>query len=308
MTSPPEAPAAASEARSQARAIAAFVLVTLIWGSTWLVIKDQISAVPSSWAVTWRFTVAAAGMFAFAALRRERLALPREAWGLALVMGLFQFFGNFQFVYRAEEHITSGLVAVLFALLLVPNAVLAWLFVGARVGGRFVAGSAVALGGIALLLAHEYRAAPAGGGAVLAGIGFTAAAIFCASIANVLQATQLARRQSVVVLIAWAMLAGALADAVFAWITAGPPVIDTSARQLVGLAYLAIIGSVVTFPLYFALIRDWGPGKAAYNGVAVPVVAMLLSTLFEGYSWSLLAGAGAALAMVGLLISLSGRK
>lgn len=302
------AAAAHSPGQSQARAIAAFVLVTLIWGSTWLVIKDQISAVPASWAVTWRFAMAAAGMFLLAAVRRERLVLSREGMLLALPLGLFQFFANFQLVYRAEQHITSGLVAVLFALLLVPNALLARIFVGARVNARFLAGSAVALAGIALLLLHEYRAAPTGAGEVLTGIGFTVCALLCASSANVMQATALARRQSVVVLIAWAMLAGAVADGLFALAVAGPPVIDTSARQLAGLAYLAIVGSVFTFPLYFALIRDWGPGKAAYNGVAVPVVAMTLSTLFEGYRWSALAGGGAVLAMTGLLIALSGRK
>ncbi|WP_374591705.1 DMT family transporter [Novosphingobium sp.] len=300
---------ASAPAPSQARAIAAFVLVTLIWGSTWLVIKDQISStVPASWAVTWRFALAAFGMFILALARREKLMLSREGMLLALPMGLFQFFANFQFVYQAEHHITSGLVAVLFALLMVPNALMARIFVKAEVSGRFIAGSAVALVGIALLLVHEYRAAPSGGGAVLTGILLTFCAILSASAANVMQATETARRQSIVVLIAWAMVFGAVADAVFAWFVAGPPVFDTSPRQLAGLAYLAVIGSVVTFPLYFALIRDWGPGKAAYNSVAVPVVAMALSTLFEGYRWSLLAGGGAALAMVGLLIALSGRK
>lgn len=299
----------ATQAPSQARAVAAFVLVTLIWGSTWLVIKDQISStVPASWAVTWRFVVAAAGMFVLALARRERLVLPRRAMAVALVMGLFQFFANFQFVYQAEHFITSGLVAVLFALLMVPNALLARVFVKAEVSGRFIAGSAVALVGIALLLLHEYRAAPAGGAAVLTGIVLTCGAILSASIANVMQATERARRQSVVVLIGWAMVFGTIADGVFAWVVAGPPVFDASPRQLAGLAYLAIVGSVVTFPLYFALIRDWGPGKAAYNSVAVPVVAMALSTFFEGYQWTLLASGGAVLAMIGLLIALSGRK
>lgn len=293
---------------SQARAIAAFILITLIWGSTWLVIKDQISAVPPAWAVTWRFALAALGMFLLALVRRERLLLSREGMLLALPMGLFQFFANFQFVYQAEHFITSGLVAVLFALLMVPNALLARVFVKAEVSGRFIAGSAVALVGIALLLIHEYRAAPAGGAAVLTGIVLTCGAILSASIANVMQAAERARRQSVVVLIGWAMVFGTIADAFYAWVTAGPPVFDSSPRQLAGLAYLAIVGSVVTFPLYFALIRDWGPGKAAYNSVAVPVVAMALSTVFEGYLWTLLAAGGAVLAMIGLLIALSGRK
>ena len=298
----------AAAPQSQARAIAAFILITLIWGSTWLVIKDQISAVPPAWAVTWRFALAALGMFALAAVRRERLLLSREGLLLAAPMGLFQFFANFQFVYQAEHFITSGLVAVLFALLMVPNALLAKIFVKAEVSGRFIAGSAVALVGIALLLLHEYRAAPAGGAAVLTGIVLTCGAILSASIANVMQAAERARRQSVVVLIGWAMVFGTIADALYAWATAGPPVFDASPRQLAGLAYLAIVGSVVTFPLYFALIRDWGPGKAAYNSVAVPVVAMALSTFFEGYQWMLLASGGAVLAMIGLLIALSRRK
>ena len=298
----------AAPAPSQARAIAAFVIVTLVWGSTWLVIKDQISAVPPGWAVTWRFLLATAGMFVLAMVRGERLGLAPDGMRLALVMGLFQFFANFQLVYRAEQHITSGLVAVLFALLMVPNALFARLFVGARVGGRFIAGSVVALAGIALLLVHEYRVAPAGGRDVLIGIGLTIGAILCASSANVMQATDTARRQSVVVMIAWAMLAGTIADAMLALAISGPPVIDTSPRQLAGIAYLALVGSVLTFPLYFLLIREWGPGKAAYNSVAVPVVAMALSTLFEGYRWSTLAVAGAATALVGLVIALSGRK
>ncbi len=289
------------------RSIAAFTLVALIWGSTWLVIKDQIAAVPPAWTVTWRFLVAGLGMFALAAIRREKLALPPRALAFAALVGVFQFAGNFQFVYRAEHYLTSGLVAVLFALLLVPNALFGRVFVGTEVGKRFLAGSAVALGGIALLLLHEYRVAPPGSGVPL-GIVLTVCGILCASTANVLLATSRARENPIVPTIAWAMTFGTLADAAFAWATSGAPVLDPRPAYLAGIAYLAIVGSVVTFPIYFALIRDWGPGKAAYNGVAVPVVAMALSTLFEGYHWTVLAVAGAMLAMAGLLIALSRSK
>lgn len=292
---------------SKARSIAAFLLVALIWGSTWLVIKDQISAVPPGWTVTWRFALATLGMFALAAVRRESIRLEPAALRLSVAIGLFQFFGNFQLVYRSEHYLTSGLVAVIFALLLVPNALLARLFLRAPLSGRFLAGSGVALAGIALLLTHEYRAAPATGG-VLTGIALVGCALLCASSANVLQATELARRQPVVPLIAWAMLWGTIADALFAWVTSGPPVLDPRPQYLWGIAYLALIGSVVTFPIYFALIRDWGPGRAAYNGVLVPVVAMALSTAFEGYRWTSLAAAGSVLALSGLLIALGGRR
>jgi drug/metabolite transporter (DMT)-like permease len=293
--------------RSEARNIAAFAVLALVWGSTWLVIKDQISAVPVGWTVTWRFAVATVGMFALALVRRESIRLTRPALLLAAVTGLFQFAGNFQLVYRSEHYLTSGIVAVFFALLLVPNALFARVFVGAPINRRFLAGSLVALAGIALLFLHEYRIAPAGPG-VLTGIVLVSFALLSASVSNVLLATDLARRQTMVPFIAWSMLFGTMANAAFAGVTSGPPMLDPRPAYLWGIAYLGIIGSVLTFPLYTMLIRDWGPGKAAYNGVVVPVIAMGLSTLFEGYRWSTLAVGGATLAMTGLLIALGGRK
>lgn len=293
--------------QSRAASIAAFILLSLIWGSTWLVIKDQIAAMPPSWSVAWRFILAAPAMFALAALRGEKLLISPEGMRLAVVIGILQFSTNFQLVYASEKYVTSGLVAVIFALALVPNALLGRIFVGAPLSRRFLAGSVVALAGIAMLLLHEYRIATLGGG-VLLGIAMASCAVLSVSVSNVAQASQIARRQPLVPLVAWSMLWGAAANVAIALTLSGPPVIDTKLTSLAGIAYLAIIGTVVTFPLYFALIRNWGPGKAAYNGVAVPVVAMALSTLFEGYQWSLLAASGAVLEMIGLLIALSGRK
>ena len=97
----------------------AFVIVSLIWGGTWLVIRDQIASVPASWSITYRFVIAALGMFALAAIRGETLRLAPGGLRWALLLGVFQFTLNFGFVYNAESYITSGLVAVMFALLVV---------------------------------------------------------------------------------------------------------------------------------------------------------------------------------------------
>ncbi|MCC6927059.1 EamA family transporter [Novosphingobium sp.] len=290
-----------------ARNLAGFVLIALIWGSTWLVIKDQISVVPAAWSVTWRFTLAAAAMFALAKWRGEPLLLGRAATRHALLFGLAQFSINFQFVYASEHYLTSGLVAVFFALLLVPNALFARLFLGERFSARFILGSLVAIAGIGLLLLHEYREAPAGID-VVTGVLLVSGAVLCASVGNVLQGTRMARSQPMATMLAWGMAIGALGDAAYAYALHGAPVLDPRPEYLMGIAYLALAGTVLTFPIYTALIRDWGAGKAAYNGVAVPVVAMALSTLFEGFRWTGLAIGGAVLAMAGLLIALSGRK
>ena len=301
-----DAPGAASF--FQPRILLPFTLVTLIWGSTWLVIRDQIGGdVPPGWSVTWRFLLAGSAMLALAAVSRQPLRLGREAWPLVAGMALFQFVGNFQFVYRAELHLTSGIVAVLFALLMVPNALFARAFLGQRVTTGFLAGSAVALGGIALLLAHEYRIAPPEGKVAL-GVALTAGGILSASAANVLQATERARALPMFSVLAWSMLLGAALDAALAWVMSGPPRFEARWSYAAGVGYLAILGSVVTFPIYFKLVRELGPGRAAYNGVVVPIVAMLLSTLFEGYRWTVLAITGSVIALAGLVIALKARS
>lgn len=284
-----------------------FFLVALIWGSTWLVIKDQIGSVPPSWSVTWRFIAAAIGMAAVAMFRRESLRVSDTTLKVAALLGLLQFVMNFQFVYRAEHHLTSGIVAVVFGLLVVPNSLMAWIFLKQPVTRAFLGGSVVAGAGIVLLLLHEYRMAPPEG-QVLVGIALTTAALFSASSANVLQASRMARGIPMIPMLAWALLFGAILDAAFAWIVEGPPQFDFRPGYIFGVLYLGIIGSVLTFPLYFRLLQRLGAGRGAYNGVLVPVVAMLLSTAFEGYRWSVLALAGSALAMLGLVLALRARS
>ncbi|KTE22718.1 multidrug transporter [Sphingopyxis sp. H050] len=289
------------------RVLIPFALVTLIWGSTWIVIKGQLGIVPPSWSVTYRFAVAAIAMFAFAIVRRERLWLDAKAMAFAMLLGVAQFTFNFNFVYRAEQHITSGLVAVLFALLIVPNTLLGRAFLKTPLEGRFLAGAGIAIVGVGLMILHEYRAAALGADEVILGTVLTIAGVVSASTANVMQGTRMARAQSMVVMIAWAMLFGALADGSYAWITTGPPVIEATAGYLGGVLYLGIIASAVTFPLYFNVIRAVGPGQAAWSSVLIPIIAMGFSTVFEDYHWATLSIAGGVVALIGLVIAVAKR-
>lgn len=289
------------------RVLLPFLFVTLIWGSTWIVITGQLGVVPPSWSVAYRFFVGAAAMFTYAAWRGERLTLSGVGWGFAALLGLAQFALNFNFVYRAELHITSGLVAVLFALLIVPNTLLGRMFLKTKVEGRFLLGAGIAIVGVGMMILHEYRAANVGAGEVLIGTLLTLCGVMSASASNVMQGTNIARAQSMVVMIAWAMLFGALGDAVFAWITTGPPVIEMTPSYLGGVFYLGVIASAVTFPLYFNIIRAVGPGQAAWSSVLIPIIAMGFSTVFEDYRWAPLSIGGGAVALVGLVIAVAKR-
>lgn len=302
-------PANAEQGRGlSARILVPFIIVTLIWGSTWLVIRDQLGTVPASWSVTYRFLIASAAMLIYALATRTPLAVPRPAWGLILLVGLPQFVLNFNLVYRAEAHITSGLVAVIFALLLVPNALLARIFLGQRLSLRFMLGSAIALLGIALLFAHELKLDGSDNSAVFAGIGLTLLAVLSAAVANVAQALERARSLPMPTLLMWSMAAGAAANAVWAWTTTGPPVVDPRPGYVAGLLYLGLAASALAFLLYYRIIREIGAARAAYSSVLVPIIAMALSTIFEGYRWSVTAGSGGALTLAGLVWALSARK
>ena len=290
------------------RILIPFLLLALTWGSTWLVIRDQISVVPSSWSVSYRIGIATIGMFLLAGAMRLKLGMGGKAHGWAILFGILQFMLNFNLVYAAEAYVTSGLVAVLFALLIVPNALLGWLWLGKPVARSFWIGSMIAMAGVAMLILREYQAAPIGAAEVLIGTGLTLVAIISVSVANVLPASRRLSQYPIITVLAWGMLYGALANIGWSLLNHGVPSWDYRPAYAGGVFYLAIIGSVVTFPLYFRLIRDIGPGKAAYTTVFIPIVAMLLSTAFEGYVWSPLALGGAVLAIVGLLVAMQARK
>jgi drug/metabolite transporter (DMT)-like permease len=286
------------------RILLPFLLITLIWGSTWIVIKDQLGTVPAVWSVSYRFYVAGAAMLAIALLRGEGVGIGRGGLVLAAMLGTFQFVVNYNFVYASELHITSGLAAVVFALLVVPNAILSWLFFDQRVTGRFALGSAVAMAGVGLLFVQEIRHAATSAQSVLTGLALVLVAVLAASISNVMQIMPAIKARPVAPLLGWAMLYGATANAVFGWAFVGPPAIEPRLGYWLGIVYLGLIASALAFWLYYDIIRKIGPAKAAYSSVLIPMIAMVISTFAEGYRWSVLALAGGALALAGLVIAL----
>jgi len=292
----------------QPRILLPFLLVTMIWGSTWIVIRDQIGTVPATWSVTYRFAIAAAAMFAYSAASGASLRIGREGHALALLFGLPQFFLNFNFVYAAEHYVTSGLVSVVFALLLVPNSALARLFLKHPMTPAFLAGSALAIAGIALLFLQELRGSAARPADVLLGIGLTLLGVLSASVSNTMQATQRLRRRPIAPMLAWGMTYGVAANALTAFLLYGPPVAEARLGYWVGLVYLGLFASALAFAVYFRIIRDIGPGRAAYSSVLVPIIAMGLSTAFENYHWSKVAVAGGVLALAGLVIALRSKR
>ncbi len=285
------------------KSIAQFVAVCCIWGTTWLIIRFQLGSVDPSWSIAYRFAIGGGTLLAWCAIRGLPLKIPRHGWGFLLLFAGMQFVLNFNFVYRAELYIPSGLLAVAFALLMVPNAIFAKIILGRSITRQFAIGSLLGIAGVAMLFAHQFTL-PGDRTAVAIGLGLTFAGILCASLSNVMQATPLGRELPSLGGLAWAMLIGAAVNAAIAGVTAGPPTWDWRPEYIAGLLILGIFASAIAFGLYFDLIRTIGPAEAAWTGIPIPIIAMGLSTLFEGYVWSVLAVAGTVIALIGLVIAL----
>ena len=294
--------------RLDASIIIPFIIFTGVWGSTWIVIRDQLGVVAPQWSVTYRFMTAAVAMAILATLKGQSLKLDRGGLFAAAVLGVTQFCVNFNSVYLAERFITSGVIATAFALLLIPNSILAWAFLGQKPGGRFLLAGLTAIVGVGMLFLHELQNNTSEASQIAIGLGLTLVGIMGASCANVFQAGKEAMRHPLLALLAWSMAIGAVLDAVIAFAVAGPPTFDPRPGYSFGVLYLALFGSVLCFALYFPVVRKIGPGNAAYSSVLVPIIAMSLSTAFEGYRWSTLAIAGGSLAIGGMLLALAGRR
>ena len=290
------------------RVLIPFIVATIIWGTTWIVIRDQLGPVPPTWSIVYRFAAGAVAMFIYAALTKSPFRIGRQGHVFAVIFGFAQFVLNFNFVYRAEAFITSGLVAVLFAMLLVPNALLGRVFLKQPLSGRFLLGSLVAVIGVGMLIAQEIRADTASASATLLGVVFTLLGVLSASVANIMQGTARGKALPMASTLAWGMLWGTGMNALLAFALTGAPVMEWTPAYIGGVIYLGVFASAVAFTCYFSVIRDVGPARAAYSSVLTPILAMIISTVVEDYRWSWLAGAGGVVALAGLLIALSARR
>lgn len=269
---------------------------TLIWASTWHVILYQLAEVPALDAVAWRFALAALLMFAVAAWRGEDWRLPARTQPWLLLIGVVQFGLNYWGVYEAERHVPSGLVAVLFSLMVFGNAASGAWFFGQPITRRFAISALFGVAGVTMIFWPEVLAAqarPQAGLGLLLGLG----AVFCACTGNALTLTLSRRGVALVPMLAWSMAYGALGLALVAGLGGGGLRLGHGLAWWVSLVYLAAIGSVVPFLLYFRLVQRDGPGRAALTSVLVPVIALAVSALLEGWQPHALSWAGMALCL-----------
>ena len=280
-----------------------FLLTTVIWGSTWLAITYQLGVVAPEVSVAYRFALAALLIAGGCLATGRSLKFPWRVHGLLAVQGVLFFGLNYVAIYRAEQHVASGLVAVLFSTMVFMSLVGTRLAFGTPITARAIAGATLGVVGVALLFLPELMAARAGGSAAL-GIAFGLGGTLLATGGNLVTMRMQQQHLPILETTAWGMGYGALVAAIVATLGGVTWSFDAHAGYIASLAYLVVFGSIVAFLAYLTLLKRAGVGPASYTAVVTPVIAMLISTLIEGYRWSLPGVVGVALAVVGNVLVL----
>jgi drug/metabolite transporter (DMT)-like permease len=260
---------------------ALYALTVLIWGSTWFAVELQLGTVAPEVSLVYRYGAASVLLFAWSQYRglKLRFSLRQHAW--FFLLGVLLFGANYIIVYRAQIHITSALTAIAFSSMVWMNIINSRIFFGIKAGPGILFGAL--LGGIGMFYLFAPQISEVSfSDTVFFGSFLAVLSALIASFGNMVsQATQKAKLP-VVQTNAWGMFYGAIFTAVIAVGNGHAFDFDWSVAYVGSLAYLTVFGSIVAFGAYLTLLGRIGAHKAGYAMVMFPVVALVLSTLFEG--------------------------
>jgi drug/metabolite transporter (DMT)-like permease len=283
-----------------------FIACVAIWGSTWLAITFQLGRVAPEASVFYRFLLASLVLFAYCRARRLPLGFrPREHAWIAL-FGVLMFCVSYIFVYYAEEHVVSGLVAVGYSASPLLGVLGMRVFFGTPVSGRLVAGALLGILGIALVFWPEFAHMRSDRNTALGAV-FTALAVIVSALGAMAAHRNNDAHLPMWQTMAWGMLYGAMLALVIAFATGKSLAFEATPAYIASLLYLALLGSVLAFGAYLTLLKRIGVARSGYIGVMVPIVALLVSAAFEGFRWHPLTWVGIAISVAGNVLVLRER-
>ena len=282
---------------------ALYTLSVAIWGSTWLAIKFQLGVVPPMVSVVWRFAAAALLLLGYALLKRLPLRFDARTHLWLALQGLLLFGINYVLVYLSEQWLASGLVALIFSLMAFCNILGMRVFFSVPIRLAALSGAILGVIGVGLAFWPElvhFSISPAR----QTGVMFALVGTMVASLGNMAATRNHRYHLPVIQANAWAMSYGAAFVSIYAIFDGQHFVFDPSLAYVVSLLYLALFGSVIAFVAYLTLLGRIGADRAGYSAVAIPIVALALSTFFEDLHWDAAMVSGIAMCVVGNILVL----
>jgi len=275
-----------------------FIIPAIIWGSTWYVIKFQLGTVDPLVSVIYRFIIAAVLLLSYCKLTKRSLRFSPAEHLRILLQGLLLFGMNYWLVYESETYISSGLVAVGFSTIIFFNIIFGAIFMGNKINKRVVIGAIPGLLGTIIIFKPELTAFSPDNNGYL-GLFLMIVSVIIASLGNITSAINTKRKIPVIQATGLGMAYSAISMLAIALLLGKEFTFDTSSTYIFSLIYLAIFGSIIAFIGYLTLIGRIGPDKAAYTVVIVPVIAITISVIFEGYKFN-------SYTLIGMLLLIGG--
>jgi len=280
------------------RQIILFSIPALIWGSTWYAIKFQLGNVDPLVSVSYRFILAGLILFGICLVTGKKMKFSLHEHFLMFLLGLTLFGLNYWFVYMAETALTSGVVAVIFSLIIFFNIFFNVILLKGKIKKDVVVGALLGVIGTALLFKNELNSFKLNSRDIVI-LLFCLGGLISASLGNIISAYKQKQNIPVFQSNAFAMLYGGFSMFLVVLILRIPVSFDFSVSYTLSLFYLAIFGSIITFSVYLKLLGEIGPDRSVYIALITPAVAMVISTIFEDYHWSSFAFAGIAFLFAG---------
>ena len=260
--------------------ILVWIILSLIWGSTWIFIKVGLTDLPPITFAAARFSLAIVILAPLIRLLGFRMPTGAAEWKLIALTGFLQFSLNYSAVFWSEQYISSGLAAVLQAMITVFGLMLAWIFLPSeRITKRKIAGVAVGIIGVAIIFIDQLRVE--NWMAFLGCVGIVAGAYAAA------QATILVKAKGSGLhpasLVFSQMLCGLPAIIAYALITEGSPLNHNWTWTAIGcVIYLTVAGTIAAFWLYYWLLSRIESTKAMMISLVTPLLAVVLGAVFLG--------------------------
>ncbi|MDX5406213.1 MAG: EamA family transporter [Chromatiaceae bacterium] len=281
-----------------------YLTTVFIWGSTWFAIEFQLGEVAIEVSLFYRFVIAAVLMWLFCLWRRLDMHFSLKQHGFILLLASLNFALNFLLIYQAQQYLSSAMTAIAFTTMLLMNIINTRLFFGSPVAKRIYFGALFGIAGIVVLFWPDLDGVDFTNTSLI-GLILILAGALSASFGNMVSVRNSRENMPIMQVNAWGMLYGSIVLGLAAWLKGDSFTFSTQPSYILSLLYLAIFGSVIAFASYFALLKKIGPQQASYTIVLFPLVAVVLSTLFEGFVWSLYTVSGFALVLLGNVLVLT---
>lgn len=262
-----------------------------IWGSTWLAIHFQLGHVSPIWSLAYRFLMAASLLWCFCRLTQRSLKFTQREHNAMALQGLLMFSLNYVLYYFSAMYANTGILAVVFATIILMNIFNSRLFFKTKIDLPLCCAAGIGLLGLVQVFWSEFHQLYLNDGDLhrfSLGILLAILATYVASLGNMVSAYMLRKLHlPMIESNTVGMAYGALYLVAFAILLGISPKFDPSWLYTGSLIYLGVFGSVIAFGMYFSLLNQIGPERVAYVFVLTPIIALIFSTFFEGFQWSI---------------------